>query len=112
MAIDYKGGKVTWDLFKNIDWSKEVTWETEGYVSEDLLTLEYDQCIIDVGWYGGKEGHFSIFIVVPNETPDDDGCFYTPESWHDLFARIPCKNSNDMLIQLQRAIDIYPEMCK
>jgi hypothetical protein len=108
--IDYKDARVTWDMIKNIDWSKVITWDSEGYLSEDLLTLEYDNCIIDVGWYGGRDGHFSIYVITPEDKPDEDGCIYTSESWHRPYMRLPCKDSFDMLTQLQRAIDIYPSM--
>jgi hypothetical protein len=107
VSIDYKGGKVEWDLFKNIDLSKPVSWKTEGYLSQDLLTLSYENCIIDLGWYGGEEGHFSIFVVVPENNGE-----YSPESWAYPWARIPCENQYDMLFQLQRAIDIYPAQIK
>jgi hypothetical protein len=103
MSIDYKGGKVEWDLLKNIDLSKPVSWKTEGYLSEDLLTLRYENCIIDLGWYGGEGGHFTITVVVPEESGE-----YSPESWTYSLAKIPCRDQDDMLVQLQRAIDIYP----
>jgi hypothetical protein len=112
LLIDYKGAKVSYDMFKNIDWTRENDFKTEPFLSEDILTLEYDTCIIDLGWYGGKDGHFSIFIVIPENEPDENGCYYTPESWDFPFARIPCKDQSDMLTQLQRAIDIYPEHLK
>jgi hypothetical protein len=103
VSIDYKGGKVEWDLFKEIDFSKSVSWKTEGYLSEDLLTLQYQNCLIDLGWYGGERGGFKIVVIFPEEDGE-----YTPEAWAYPYARIPCQNQYDMLIQLQRAIDIYP----
>ena len=101
MSIDYKGGKVEWNFFKYIDFSKEVSYK-EGLLSEDLLTLRYENCMIDLGWYGGATGRFTIKAILP----DQDGEY--SKSWIHPFANIPCQNQDDMLIQLQRAIDIYP----
>lgn len=103
--IDFKGGIIEggWDNFSHIDWSKQVDYRTEGYLSQDILQIAYDNCVIDLGWYGAEEGHFTIIVI----TTDDNG-IYSEDSWDNPFARIPCENQYDMLLQLQRAIDIYP----
>ncbi len=88
--IDFKGGKVIdgRDLFSPIDWSKKVDFR----LSEDLITLQYENCFIDLRWYGGHPRGFSITVIV----------------WGWPYAKIPCKDQYDMLTQLQRAIDVYP----
>jgi hypothetical protein len=109
MKLDYKGGKITWNLYDAIDWSKKVTHATEGFLSEDILTLEYDNCLIDLGWYGSTNGHFTIKVIVPTFHDEDSGK-YSSEDWMYPYANIPCENQYDMFLQLQRAIDIYPQM--
>lgn len=98
--IDFKGGKVTWDNSYN--------WTKDNYdYEQDILQVKYgENLIIDVGNYGKGE---SFTIMVIDFTPyskDDD----KPLAWEYPFALIPCKDRADMLIQLQRAIDIYPMM--
>ena len=111
MKLDYKGGKVTWNLYDAIDWSKKVAHATEGFLSEDILTLEYENCLIDLGWYGGPKGNFCIKVIIPR-FPDQDqkAGEYSAEDWQYPYANIPCENQYDMFIQLQRAIDIYPQL--
>lgn len=109
MKLDYKGGTVTWNLYDSIDWSKKVTHATEGFLSEDILTIEYEKCLIDLGWYGGPKGHFTIKVIVPFYS-DDPESKYAPEDWSRPYANIPCENQYDMFLQLQRAIDIYPRL--
>jgi len=109
-------------MYDSIDWSKLVNFTSEGYCSEDILTLEYDNCLIDLGWYGGEHGHFTIKVIIANQFPDDglylngkkvldhddnDGK-YSSEDWAFPFVEIPCPNQWDMQMQLQRAIDTYP----
>lgn len=103
--INFKGGTVEggWDNFSYIDWDKKVDYRTEGYLSQDMLQLKYDNCLIDLGWYGNEDGHFTIIVIIP-----DDNGVYSQDSWDNHFAHIPCENQYDMLLQLQRAIDIYP----
>lgn len=110
MKLDYKGGKVTWNLYDSIDWSKKVTHATEGFLSEDILTLEYENCLIDLGYYGGPNGIFVVKVIIPRH-PDGEGK-YSAEDWQYPFANIPCENQYDMFIQLQRAIDVYPKQCE
>ncbi len=111
MKLDYKGGKVTWNLYDAIDWSKYVTHASEGFLSEDILTVEYEYCLIDLGWYGGANGCFVIKVIIPVFSKDPD-VKYDAEDWAYPFANIPCENQYDMHIQLQRAIDIYPKQCE
>ena len=93
MKIDYKGGNLFWDLLPN--------WENGGGLHEDMVFVEYDSCKIDVGHYGRKPGKgFEIQVVETNA-----------KCW-DPIVIIPCKDKDDMYAQLQRAIDIYPEMLK
>lgn len=99
MNIDFRGGKVNHSCWDDIDWNKNLSFYNEGYLSEDILQLQYDSCIIDVGWYGGDKGHFTIFVVIDH-------------NWHHPFACIPCKDKDDLMVQLQRAIDVYPDLAK
>lgn len=110
MKLDYKGGNITWSYMDQIDWSKKVSFESEGFLSEDILTIEYNNCLIDLGWYGGPKGIFCIKVIIPR-FPDGDGK-YSAEDWAYPYANIPCENQYDMFIQLQRAIDIYPSLLK
>ena len=109
MKLDYKGGKITWSYMDSIDWSKKVDFKTEGFLSEDILTVEYDNCLIDLGWYGGPKGFFVIKVIIARFADEHDGK-YSAEDWSYPFTNIPCENQYDMFIQLQRAIDIYPQM--
>lgn len=111
MKLDYKGGNVTWNLYDSIDWTKLVTHATEGFLSEDILTIEYEHCLIDLGWYGGSSGRFCIKVIVPFYSKDPN-VKYDAEDWMYPIANIPCENQYDMQIQLQRAIDVYPELSK
>ena len=110
MKVDYKGGEVTWSYMDQIDWSKKVSFESEGFLSEDILTVHYEHCLIDLGWYGGVNGRFVIKVVTPVFSKDP-GVKYDAEDWAYPYANIPCENQYDMFIQLQRAIDIYPTQC-
>lgn len=103
--IDYKGGKVVWDNSHN--WMLD---DSDYAYEQDILQLKYgDHCVIDVGNYanGKGEGHFVIMVInyAPYHNEEDK-----PEAWNEPFASIPCKDKTDMLMQLQRAIRIYPEM--
>jgi hypothetical protein len=109
MKLDYKDAKVTWNFYDAIDWTKKVTHATEGFLSEDILALEYENCLIDLGWYGGPTGHFTIKVITPGLS-NEKGIKYSSEDWQDPYVRIPCIDQYDMHIQLQRAINIYPQM--
>lgn len=111
MKVDYKGGNVTWSYMDQIDWSKKLTFDSEGWLSEDMLTVEYDNCLIDLGWYGGPNGFFCIKVIIPRFSENKEEK-YCAEDWAYPFANIPCENQYDMFIQLQRAIDIYPSLLK
>lgn len=104
--IRFEGGKVEWDTLSHIDWSKTVDYRTQGYLSQDILQLVYSHCLIDLGWYGAEKGHFTIMVIMPGEYTGE----YDAESWQEPIVRIPCKDQYDMLVQLQRAIDVYPAL--
>lgn len=94
--IDYKDGKITWDT--SFNWERD---EHYYHYHQDILQVKYGQhCLIDVGNYSNKEPHFTIFVVDPNEE----------EAWGHPYACIPCQDKADMLVQLQRAINVYPKM--
>lgn len=101
--LDYKGGKVTWD--------NSYDWERDNYnYEQDILQIEYGKnCVIDVGSYTSVDGshRFVIMVIDFRPYPNDDD---KPEAWSRPFASIPCADKADMLVQLQRAIDIYPGM--
>jgi hypothetical protein len=103
IMIDYKSGKVTWDTSYN--------WERDNYDHEqDILQISYgENCVIDVGSYTNSynESRFVIKVIDFSPYPDDND---KPEAWRQPFASIPCVDKADMLVQLQRAIDIYPNM--
>ena len=104
--IDYKGGKVVWDNSDN--WSRDDDYYK---YNQDILQIKYSEnCIIDVGSYPTvQDGSDLLVIMVINLRPypnDDDKW----EAWEDPFASIPCADKDDMLVQLQRAIDLYPSM--
>ena len=106
--IDFKGGKDCWNLLYHVNWNAESYYDK--HLSEDLLTLEYDHCLIDVGWYGGANGGLTIMVIVANGDQYEEGCKYTSEDWDRPYVRIHCLDQHDMFAQLQRAIDIYPDM--
>ena len=101
--IDYKDGKITWD--NSHSWEKD-----EAYYAQDLLQVEYGtRCVIDVGDYsnGSGERHFVIMVIDFSTCQTEDEM---AEAWCDPYATIPCKDKADLLVQLQRAIDVYPSM--
>jgi hypothetical protein len=99
MNIDFKGGKVSWDTITSLDLSKDLK---AVYYSQDLLQVEYDNCLIDLGYYGSEKGCFCIIVI--NKPPKD----IEAEDWTNPFTKIVCPNVADVENQLQRAIDIYP----
>lgn len=102
--IDYKSGKVVWDNSQN--WERD---EDYYHYDQDILQVVYgEHCIIDVGDYSdGKGGrHLVIMVVDQGQYQDEED---KPEAWSHPYACIPCRNKSDMLVQLQRAIDVYPE---
>jgi len=100
MVIDYRNGKVTWD---NSD-----RWARESYDwQQDILQVSYGKnCVIDVGCCNG-DGTFAIFVIDFSPYPNDDD---KPTAWSIPYTKIVCKDKHDMLVQLQRAIDIYPRL--
>lgn len=101
--VDYKGGKVVWDNSYN--------WERDNYdYDQDILQVMYgENCLIDVGDYDNGRGsrHFVIMIIDFRPYPNEDD---KPEAWSRPYASIPCTDKEDMLMQLQRAIDVYPKL--
>jgi len=99
-------------MYDLIDWSKAVNHTTDKFCGEDILTLEYDNCLIELGWhsypggYNNPNGFFTIKIIIPRGHDLEDK--YSPEDWGRPFVEIPCPNQWDMQMQLQRAIDTYP----
>jgi hypothetical protein len=111
MKIDYKGGTIIHNVYDAIDWNKKITFDNEGFLSQDILQIEYGKCLIDMGWYGGPNGCFMIMVII-HRYEDEDGSNFSAEDWAYPFAKIPCENQWDMAIQLQRAIDVYPQLTK
>ena len=78
---------------------------------EDIFYLEFGNdfcfkwCLIDLGYYLDC---FCINIFIA----DKNGSLDNSWSKDNELSRIVCFSVDDMLIQLQRAIDIYPEYCK
>ena len=101
--IDYKDGKITWDNSND--------WQDDNYdYNQDILQVEYGQhCVIDVVDYSNGHGGRDFVIMVIDfsqcQTGDDK-----VRAWTNRYASIPCKDKADLLLQLQRAIDIYPQM--
>jgi hypothetical protein len=90
-AIPLNDGKVVWDNTASSHWS------------EDVLQIVYDHCIIDLGLYSADT---LIISVVERKTIDDEQI----EAWAKPVAVIPCADRTDMLMQLERAIRVYPSM--
>jgi len=104
--IDYKGGKIVWDNSYN--------WELPDHdyaYDQDILQIKYgEHCVIDVGNYSdgsGSNHHFVILVIDYEPYPDDEN---KPQAWDNPYAVIPCQDKADLLIQLRRAIDVYPNM--
>jgi len=98
-ALDLKDGK---EIFHNgldhIDESKPIN---EQHLTEDLMALRYETCLIDVGSYHGCLTIQVIEII-------NGGC----QDWSHPFSVIKCFDIDDFYLQLQRAIDIYPSRIK
>lgn len=96
------GGKLVWNCLN----PNELLMDDlpEEALSQDILQIKYESCIIDVGYYytsaANSYGHFTIQIILSKE-----------EEWNPVI-NIPCESFKDMEEQLKRAIRIYPEMCK
>ena len=95
------GGKVVWNCLN----PEELVMDElpKAALSEDILQIKYDSCVIDVGYYHGafkRDGVFSIHIVLSCE-----------EEWKPII-NIPCENFKDMEEQLKRAIRIYPDLLR
>jgi len=105
--IDYKGGKVVWD--NSHHWEKS---EHEYDYDQDLLQFMYgEHCVIDVGrYYSRNDGHRFVIMVVDYRPYHNEQ--EKPDAWSNPYAAIPCQDKDDLLIQLQRAIDVYPEMMR
>jgi len=103
--IDYKQGKITWDT--SDDWERD---DNDYIGDQDILQVEYgEHCIIDVGSYTNQQDvdRFIIMVIDFSQCQTDDD---KARAWTNRYASIPCKDKADMLVQLQRAIDIYPQM--
>lgn len=101
--MDYKDGKITWDNSDN--WERP---EEDYAYNQDILQVEYGKCLIDVGGYSSKDNVVLTIMVLDLTrcvSPDD----FT-EQWGRPFARIPCTSKQDLLLQLQRAVEVYPAL--
>lgn len=107
MNIDYKNGMVIWDQFTSFDWSKGLDFKTNSALSQDMLTIEFPGCLIDLGWYGGLDEYSGFTIIVVDKSDDQEEQAF---NWVNPLASIPCTDKEDVLTQLQRAINIYPKM--
>lgn len=93
--LDFKSGKEL--FYHNLDSIDEDKLLSEQHLSEDLLALKYNDCIIDVGMYGDHA--LTIQVIEANEKN---------QMWSDPYCIIRCFDIDDFYIQLQRAIDLYP----
>lgn len=103
--IDYQDGKVIYD--NSFDWKNDISYYS---YHQDILQIAYgENCIIDVGNYDNTRGgsHFVIMVIDFSPYQEEDNKF---EAWNQPFASIPCQDKDDMLQQLQRAINIYPKI--
>lgn len=103
--IDYKGGKVVWDNSHN--WDKPEDYYAHD---QDILQVKYgENCIIDVGDYSDGQGgrHFVILVIDFSSYNQEEDM---SEAWSHPYTSITCRDKEDMLVQLQRAIDLYPSM--
>lgn len=109
--IDYKGGKIVWDT--SSDWELD---EKEYAFAQDILQMSYPvpqgKLIIDVGSYMGWDNKNAVFVICvalleDNKTDDEHAA-----AWDRPITRILCIDKQDMLLQLQRAIDTYPKMMR
>jgi hypothetical protein len=106
-CINLRDGKALSDF--GWGWANVDLDDPQTYLgNQDILTLTFDYCTVDLGWYGGEignGGHFTIMIIIPELDGE-----YSSESWHPPYNRIACLDADDMLVQLQRAIDVYPKI--
>lgn len=61
------------------------------YLKEDLLQVQYDEKLIDVGWYN-QLGAFVIYII-------------HDEDWEHPLKEIVCKEDDEMIATLQMIIN-------
>lgn len=95
--LDLKGGKeIFYNSLDSISLNKPIDLQL---LSEDLMCIEYDNCIIDVGCY--KDGPITIEVI-----PKTDG----KHAWGNAYCIIKCFDVLDLYNQIQRAIDIYPNI--
>ena len=106
--MNLKGGTLQWNV---LDFHLMEQLQTGQWPGEDLITIIYPTCVIDVGWYGGKNGLYCIKVIEKNTNITETYFDGSPVIWNWVhpYADIPCLDLDDMYSQLQRAIDIYPE---
>jgi hypothetical protein len=93
---------------QNVDWSKLLPHE------EDICQIEYQHCLIDLGWYSHwfseNVGAFVIYVIAPRLI---DGVWaFDPDCWEYPLAIIPCPDEEDVRMQFQRAVEVYPILCR
>ncbi len=102
--IDWKGGTILYGSQVNLE-IVDLDDPKSYWGEEDLLTIDYEDCLIDLGYYGDRTtGCFSIMTVEKFEDEEKQ-----INAW-DYSIKIPCADADDMLKQLQRAIDVYPSL--
>ena len=100
--IDYRNAKVIWD--NSFNWVRP---DEEYGSNQDILQLVYENCVIDVGRYpGNRTSSYQFAIMVIDYTDYANKV----EAWSTPYAIIPCASKQDLISQLQRAVDIYPNL--
>ena len=93
--IDFKSGKhIIGNGLNSIDDRIPII---EQHLGEDIMALQYDDCIIDVGQYGDRALTIMVIKV-------DKGV----QHWDDPYVVIRCYDVDDFYLQLQRSICMYP----
>lgn len=102
--IDWKGGTFLYGSQVKLD-IVDLDDPKSYWGEEDLLMIDYGSCLIDLGYYGNStNGCFSITALEKFDNEKDQ-----INAW-DNAIKIPCADADDMLKQLQRAIDVYPSL--
>lgn len=102
--IDWKDGLILYGSQVNLD-IVDLDEPKSYWGEEDLLVIDYGSCLIDLGYYGGSTtGCFSIAVIEKFEDEENQ-----IDAWNSSI-KIPCADADDMLKQLQRAIDVYPSL--
>ena len=92
--LDFKGGIVTFDSYKNYP---EAEYFTDSTLSQDMLMINYGNYTIDLGWYGLK---YMIAII-------NNNC----EEWIPFYS-IKVLSHEEVFDKLQEVINLAPKYYK